>query len=138
MTIQARSNGSRAGDNFLALFERIQAHQAANQRHCTAWLIENHAIAAEHPDDGWVDRFENTLLLCYPPFRRDPQVGDMIALGSPTCDAAPAGRYRLVRVTDIRMGLISRTPTYSFEPVGEPFEVPGAAGTTEGQPCETT
>jgi hypothetical protein len=58
------------------------------------WIADLRArgVKAAHPDDGWVDRAENKVHLCYPDFNDGLAVGDLLALGWPS-------RYRIVRVT---------------------------------------
>jgi hypothetical protein len=69
-------------------------------------------IKLAHPDDGWVNREENSLVPCYPQFDDNPGEGDLIALGSWKV-------FRLVRVTrvQIRLPLLSGMTTvrYFFE-----------------------
>lgn len=66
-----------------------QAGEAAWVKH-----LRRCGLKAAHPDDGWVDREANTVRFCYPQFFDNPQVGDLIALGSHT------GRgWRVVRLT---------------------------------------
>lgn len=47
------------------------------------WIAELRAngIKAAHPDDGWVDRKENSVLFAYPQFNDGVKAGDLVALG---------------------------------------------------------
>ena len=67
-------------------------------------------VKAAHPDDGWVNRDNNSVFFCYPQFNDKPKAGDLICLGS---------HYekdnRIVRVTDRKKSIISRSVTYYFE-----------------------
>ena len=79
-----------------------------------AWVKKMRALGvrASHPDDGWVDRENNHLQLCYPDFERSLAVGSLIALGGPE-------NYRLVRVTkvDTEQRIIPDSLiTYEYEP----------------------
>jgi hypothetical protein len=67
------------------------------------WIadLRSQGVKAAHPDDGWVDRDENKVHLCYPDFNDGLVVGDLLALGWPDC-------YRIVRVvgsSDLRLAL---------------------------------
>lgn len=67
-------------------------------------------IKAFHPDDGWVDRERNSVILAYPYFEdKNIKVGDKIALGF--SDSS----YRVVRVIKIRHGFCSNA--FYFKPV---------------------
>ena len=48
-----------------------------------AWVKKMRALGvrASHPDDGWVDRENNHLQLCYPDFERSLAVGSLIDWG---------------------------------------------------------
>lgn len=59
---------------------------------------------AAHPNDGWVDRKENKIHLCYPQFNDGLQVGDKMMLGW------PSGNERPIRITGIERGML----TYYF------------------------
>jgi hypothetical protein len=50
-------------------------------------------VKAAHPDDGWVNRQENTVTLQYPQYDDGAGVGDLVALGWPY-------GHRLVRLTE--------------------------------------
>jgi hypothetical protein len=61
-----------------------------------AWVadLKEHGVMAAHPDDGWVDRAENSVRFAYPYFDYGPRPDDFIALGWPD-------KWRLVRVTGV-------------------------------------
>lgn len=83
------SNGSPAGDRFVVELARGAA--VAERR--WAELLETRGIGLAHPDDGWVDRQRNTVLLAYPSLSRTaPAPGVLLALGWPD-------RWRVVRIT---------------------------------------
>lgn len=117
--IVARSNGSAAGDRFLAGFAKACQEQADNKRFCTDWLIRHYDVQAMHSDDGWVNRERNYVQLCYPVFNLRPQAGDLIALGHPWgYQDGVRGEYRLVRVTEVKeSGALGGMPKYFFEEV---------------------
>jgi hypothetical protein len=78
-----------------------------------AWADDliRRGVKAAHPDDGWVNREENTVTFAYPRFDHSPAAGDVIALGDPD-------KFRLVRVTDTRYwGVLCAMVTYSFDPL---------------------
>jgi hypothetical protein len=80
-----------------------------------AWITElrSRGVKAAHPDDGWVDREANTVALVYATFNDGLQVGDLLALGSPSDSRGT----RIVRVT----GTIEAGPIVA--PMMRPGEV---------------
>jgi len=65
-------------------------------------------VKAAHPDDGWVDRKENSVHFAYPQFDDEVKVGDTIALGRDD-------KFRLVTVTAIRdVGIVPPNLRYFF------------------------
>lgn len=87
--IAAVSNGSPVGDRFVA--ELAASSEAARR----SWveILEARGIGLAHPDDGWVDRERDTVLLVYPSLSRTaPAPGVLLALGWPD-------RWRVVRIT---------------------------------------
>lgn len=56
--------------------------------------LKKQGVKALHPDDGWVDRKENTVYFCYPDFLEEINVGDQIALGD-------YKEYRICQVIEI-------------------------------------
>jgi len=100
----------------VATWNAIGASMAEEQRAASARLRAE-GVKLEHPDDGWVDRAENSIRPCYPPFDLSPQVGDLIALGWPWTG------YRLVRCTRIeRRTLLVESVRYFFEETGTRVE----------------
>lgn len=53
------------------------------QRAESEWVddLRRRGVKAAHPDDGWVDRENDTVQLVYPQFNDRPSIGDRIALG---------------------------------------------------------
>lgn len=78
--------------------------------------LKEQGVKAAHPDDGWVDRKNNTVLLQYPQFDNGVEVGDTIALGG-SC-----GKTSLVRVTALMYSPLVGV-RYTFEPI-EPEKKP--------------
>jgi hypothetical protein len=68
------------------------------ERQQTEWIAGLRAagIKAAHPDDGWVDRENNIVTLCYPQFNDGIEPGDLIALGWPKWHGKD--RHRIVRI----------------------------------------
>jgi len=67
-------------------------------------------IKAAHPDDGWVDREENSVYFAYPYFNDKPKKGDLIVLGWPD------NKNRIVRVIESkRTGVFLQGKRYFFE-----------------------
>lgn len=79
-----------AAREFMELHERVVREREWDQ---WAWVadLRSRGVKAAHPDDGWVDRKKNRVVLCYPQFNLGLEVGDLIALGWPD-------KWRLVRV----------------------------------------
>lgn len=104
-------------------------------------------VKMAHPDDGWVNRKQSTFTPSYPRFDDRPQVGDLIAFGTPPDgehylprhesgewvrgkylpgavaepESAHCG-YRICRVTEVkeRRGmLLALPPVYSYEDTGD-------------------
>lgn len=75
------SNGSPEGDAFCKIFQKVGTESEQQKRE---WLklLTDLGVAAAHPDDGWVDRKENSVILCYSYFWYDPQPDDIIVLGN--------------------------------------------------------
>jgi len=97
----ARSNGSEAGNRALAVWHRLCDESACRRQE---WIraLRQQGIRAAHPDDGWVNRADNEVHLCYPHFDDGLGVGDLLALGW------ESRGHRVVRVTGVRrtiMGL---------------------------------
>lgn len=72
--------------------------------------LKAEGVKMAHPDDGWVDRKEDKVHPCYPEFKHNPQIGDLIVLGNPD-------KYRFVRVVKIEIIGWSKMDYYYFEGV---------------------
>ncbi len=103
---------------FIAGMAKLDAAKAAS----LAYLRERFDIAAVHPDDGWVNRSQNSVRFAYPAFDRGPAIGELIALGWAEINRGPViGRFRIVRVVEI-LGVAH----YRFEDHTAAFDiVPG-------------
>ena len=74
---------SSADPQAVALWDSIGADMENDKRSWTQRLRVA-GIKLAHPDDGWVKRERNTFSLSwYPQFNDSPQVGDLIAFGTP-------------------------------------------------------
>src|SRR5258706_4814666 len=87
------SNGSPAGNSFMALFYKEQDSFRGRENQ---WLeqMKLEGVMAVHPDDGWVDRKENYVIFSYPQYRNAVKEGDIVVLGHHTA-------YRRVKVIRI-------------------------------------
>lgn len=92
-----KSNGSEVGHEFLT---RWQDSCIEAQRHEDKWIemLRKDGIKAAHPDDGWVNRQDNKVVLCYPQFNDGVSIGDRICLGW-------HDKWRIVTITSIEQGL---------------------------------
>ena len=97
----------------VSLFADVAAGMERNQ---DSWIAALRAagVRAAHPDDGWVDREENTVYFCYPQFDDGVAVGDLIALGWPQWGSEKP-QHRVVRVTGRTCGRFQQR--WVFEPV---------------------
>jgi hypothetical protein len=59
--------------------------------------LRQKGVTAAHPDDGWVDRDLNEVILCYPQFNDGVNIGSIIALGD-------CNQYRLVKIVGLHVG----------------------------------
>lgn len=99
-----------SGDpSFVALFNAIGRQMDAEQEF---WVKNLRALGvkASHPNDGWIDRENNTLVFMYPQFNDGADVGDLVALGWP--DA----KCWLVRLTS-KTEITSHNGRWSFDVV---------------------
>ena len=121
---------SSADPKAVDLWESITADNESAERNWTE-ILRSAGVKLAHPDDGWVERDRNTFSLSwYPAFNDNPQVGDLIAFGSPPQtnhyrprDGKPESAhdgYRICRVTkvDDRSGVLARIVTYHYEDTG--------------------
>lgn len=76
-----------------------------------AWIamLRSHGIKAAHPDDGWVDRENNTVHFAYPQFNDGAGVGDKIALGW------AFDKWRIVAITGKQEGYCMER--WKFSPI---------------------
>lgn len=66
------------------------------QKRHDEWVeyLRGNGIAAAHPDDGWVDRENNTIQFAYPGFgRNNIKIGALVALGN-------YKKYRIVKIIE--------------------------------------
>lgn len=86
------------------------------ERNQDSWIAALRAagVVGAHPDDGWVDRENNTVLFCYPQFDDGVKEGDLIALGWPQWGSAKP-QHRIVRVTGRTVWQFQQR--WAFEPV---------------------
>lgn len=77
------------------------------------WIagLRQAGIKAAHPDDGWIDRKENSVHFAYPHFDDGVQVGDLIALGWPYKKT-----WRTVRVVGEKVSPLG-IKRWLFEPI---------------------
>lgn len=97
--------------SFVGLWHEICREMNAEQK---AWIaqLRSQGIKASHPDDGWVDRKNNTLQFVYPQFNDGAKAGDLVALGWPT-GSLPSGNHRIVRLKERKQTTFSEY--WSFE-----------------------
>lgn len=74
------------------------------------WIekLREQGIKVAHPDDGWVDREKNEIILVYPQFDDGVIDGCLMALGWPW-------KYRIVKVISHRIGLFGNLVYWRFE-----------------------
>lgn len=65
-------------------------------------------VKACHPDDGWIDRKENTIHFAYPRFDDGVEIGSIVAIGGHE-------KFRLVELTAMRVG-ITGLVRWEFKP----------------------
>lgn len=96
-----RSNDEK-GDIFLAIYENISMNQQLQEQ---VWVedLKDKGYSAAHPNDGWVNRHKNEVVLCYPYFETNVTIGAKIMLGSPSNKTS----HRSVIVTGIRKSTLS-------------------------------
>lgn len=81
------------------------------------WVTELRAkgVKAAHPDDGWVDRENNSIHFAYPQFDDGVNLDDVIALGWPP-NGYSKGQCRLVKIIGIKNeGIIESYTRYYFK-----------------------
>lgn len=81
--ISIRSNGSDIGNDFMLGFPEIFRESNRKEKEIIRKIKETGAKAC-HPNDGWVKRDEDgkplEAIFCYPDFRYEIEIGDLIAL----------------------------------------------------------
>lgn len=102
------SNGSTAGDSFVALYAKVCAEDREQERQWIASL-RLQGVKAAHPDDGWIDRKKSLLHFAYPQFNDGAAPGDLVALGW-------AEKWRIVKLLGVKDGLFGFRQ-YRFEEV---------------------
>ena len=77
--------------------------------HIRKWIdnLQQRGICAAHPDDGWVNRNTNEVIMTYPYFCKNLKVNDIIVLGD-------YRKYRVVRIIAIREAYIGNFKYYKF------------------------
>lgn len=87
-------SGRDAG-SFIAICQEAQKKE-------DIWIekLRESGVAAAHPDDGWVNRKENSVHFCYPIFDDGVIVGEKIALGD-------ADKFRIVEVCGRKSGILN-------------------------------
>ena len=88
------SNGSKAADGFVDTYARI-CQEAEDRKREWISTLRFKGVKAAHPDDGWVDRVENSVILAYPQFNDGVHIEDLIALGDPE-------KWRIVKILEIK------------------------------------
>lgn len=99
-----------------AKFVSMYAGIADNmEREQDAWIagLRSIGVKASHPDDGWVDRKNNSMQFVYPQFNDGAKVGDLVALGSPQWSSANP-QHRIVRLISFRRSVFG-FETWDFE-----------------------
>lgn len=87
---------------FVELWHNICDKQEEDE---AKWIkrLRANGFKAAHPNDGWVDRENNTLHFAYPQFNDGADVGDMVMLGWPSDSP---DKSRAVRLTGIKGGFL--------------------------------
>ena len=108
--------GVVSGDpSIVALWHQIGREMAAAEAEWIASLREQ-GVKAAHPDDGWIDRKNNTLKFVYPQFNDGAGVGDLVALGWPP--GSLKKEHRIVRLEELKRATFSEY--WAFVPVEKP------------------
>jgi hypothetical protein len=98
------------GQEFIRLWRETEKRQ---QREMDEWIafLRQRGIVGAHPNDGWVDREKQELILTYPQFNDGIAVGKRMALGSPH-------QFVVVEITGVRSG-ITGLKYWSYEEILE-------------------
>lgn len=80
-----------------------------DKRQTREWVedLRQRGVRAAHPDDGWVNRDTNEVIMTYPYFCGNLKVNDIIVLGD-------YREYRVVRIIAIREAYIGSYKYYKF------------------------
>lgn len=70
------------GGDFVESYEKIVAESKKRYAKWIKWL-QDYGVVASHPNDGWVNREEETFSLGYPHFNFGIEVDSQVALGDP-------------------------------------------------------
>jgi hypothetical protein len=126
--VRVSHNGSPEGRAIVASHAMAQRQQWSNEQACIRWLIAHHGVGLVRPDDGWVNRSDNTVAPeAYPAHHPRPLArGARIALGSPVCSDVVFGKYRICEVVETLYHPISGL-RYRFEEIVPSFEIKRAA-----------
>ena len=110
MELILRAN-DEAGQRVVDGYYKIVAQQKLDEQD---WIskLRGQGVKACHPNDGWVNRNDNKIHLCYPLFNDGVGVGDKIMLGWVNDKKSE----RLVEVTEIENSLLTY---YHFKDVRE-------------------
>lgn len=67
------------------------------------WIskLRKQGFKASHPNDGWVNRIDNKVCLCYPQFNEGLKVGDKMMIGSSDKDERP------VEIIGVESGMLT-------------------------------
>lgn len=81
-----------------------------------AWIAElrNKGFKAAHPNDGWVNRKDNEIVLCYPQFNDGLKIGDTMMLGWP----GDTERQRPIKIIGERH-TFTKLVYYKFEDINK-------------------
>lgn len=101
---------SRAGDEFASLFHQAEQRDRSMTAAWVGFLL-GHGYCAAHPDDGWVNRDKNEIVMQYPHFNAGITQGGLVALGW-------HGKWRSVRITGRRVSPFGST-YWLFEEVAQ-------------------
>lgn len=111
MSYKYKSKDGLAQSNNKDLISSWDNIQTKHQSEETGWIAElrSKGIKAAHPDDGWVNRDNNSIQFVYPQFNDKPKAGDRIVLGWPW-------EYREVCIISIKQeGILNPHNQYYFK-----------------------
>ena len=88
------------------LLSKAAISQRAKRRRWESRLYAR-GVSATHPDDGWVDRKKNRVVLCYPQVFRQLCPGSIVVLGTPD-------EHRAVRLVSFHIWLSGIQNAHGF------------------------